>query len=72
MAKSFPRKPKPTKSSTIFTMKEKVLADSGVIFAKTTAAPVTPPKQKLFGNLKKYTPIAIINVLSVIIRKLRT
>ena len=26
--------------------------------------------QKLFGNLKKYTPIAIIKVLSVIIRKL--
>ena len=31
---------------------ENILAERGVIFAKTTAAPVTPPKVKLFGDLK--------------------
>ena len=39
-------------SASMFTIVENILAESGVIFAKTTAAPVTPPKVKLFGNLK--------------------
>ena len=52
IAKPLPRKKKPTISRSMFTIVENILAESGVIFAKTTAAPVTPPKVKLFGNLK--------------------
>ena len=52
IAKPLPRKKKPTTSRSMFTIVENILAERGVIFAKTTAAPVTPPKVKLFGNLK--------------------
>ena len=37
-----PRKKKPTTSRNMFTIVENILAERGVIFAKTTAAPVTP------------------------------
>ena len=50
MAKLLPRKIKPTARSTRFTIVENILAESGVILANTTAAPVTPPNVKLFGN----------------------
>lgn len=51
-SKVFAKEEKPTTSRSMFTIVENILAESGVIFAKTTAAPVTPPKVKLFGNLK--------------------
>jgi hypothetical protein len=35
------------------------------VFATNTARPVIPPKAKLLGNLKKYVPNAISNVLPV-------
>lgn len=70
MAKFFPRKIKPMTSRIMFAMVENILADTGSRFANTTAAPVTPPKVKLFGNLKKYTPIAMMVMLIVIMKKL--
>ena len=39
----------------------------GVNFATSAAVPVTPPKTKLLGNLKKYTPTDMMEILSVII-----
>ena len=44
------------------------LAESAVIFDKTTAMPVTPPKEKLFGNLNTYTPTTKSNVATVKIK----
>ena len=46
---------------------EKAEADSGVSLAASAAIPVTPPKTKLLGNLKKYTPTDMMEMLSVII-----
>ena len=45
---------------------EKAEADSGVSLAASAAIPVTPPKTKLLGNLKKYTPTDMMEMLSVI------
>ena len=54
----------------IFAANVKFPAVIGNTSATTTAKPVTPPNVKLLGNLKKYTPTAIINMLIVIITKL--
>ena len=67
MANSLPKKMKPTTSSTMFAAEEKADADMGVSFATSAAVPVTPPKTKLLGNLKKYTPTDMMEMLSVII-----
>mgnify|MGYP006927145936 CR=1 FL=1 len=34
---------------------------------RPTGAPVTPPKTKLLGNLKKYTPMVMMLILRVMI-----
>ena len=44
---------------------EKAEADIGVSLATRAAVPVTPPKTKLLGNLKKYTPTDMMEMLSV-------
>ena len=46
---------------------EKAEADRGVSFATRAAPPVTPPKTKLLGNLKKYTPMVMMLILRVMI-----
>ena len=46
-------------------MKEKSLAEIDVLSATRTARPVIPPNVKLFVNLKKYVPTAMISVLTV-------
>ena len=51
----------------MFAADEKAEADMGVNFATSAAVPVTPPKTKLLGNLKKYTPTDMMEMLSVII-----
>ena len=56
-------------SSNIFTIKEKSLAEMDVLSATRTARPVIPPNVKLFVNLKKYVPTAMIRVLTVSSKK---
>lgn len=65
MANSLPRKMRPTTNSTRFAAEEKDEADIGVSLATRAAVPVTPPKTKLLGNLKKYTPTDMMEMLSV-------
>lgn len=48
-----PKKIKPVTKSAMLTMVVNSLADQWVIALTTVAKPVTPPKAKLFGNLKK-------------------
>ena len=65
MAKSLPRKIQPRTSRMTFAHDEKAEADRGVSFATRAAPPVTPPKTKLLGNLKKYTPTVMMLMLRV-------
>ena len=51
--KPFPRNRNPSTSSAMLMIKLYVPADSGETALSTTARPVTPPKEKLFGNLKR-------------------
>ena len=67
MAKSLPRNIQPRTSRRIFAQDEKAEADRGVSFATRAAPPVTPPKTKLLGNLKKYTPMVMMLILRVMI-----
>ena len=53
MAKLLPKKTSPTTSKMRFAADEKALAEMGVSLATSAAVPVTPPKTKLLGNLKK-------------------
>lgn len=48
-----PRKQKPTASNAMLMTKLIDAAEKGMTRASTTAMPVTPPKEKLLGNLKK-------------------
>lgn len=65
MAKSLLRKIQPRTSRMTFAHDEKAEADRGVSFATRAAPPVTPPKTKLLGNLKKYTPMVMMLMLRV-------
>jgi len=67
MAKSLPRNIQPRMSRRILAQDEKAEADRGVSFATRAAPPVTPPKTKLLGNLKKYTPMVMMLILRVMI-----
>ena len=49
-------------------MDVKSLADQLVSSLITVEKPVMPPKAKWLGNLKKYTPITIIQMLSVMMQ----
>ena len=49
----FPRKINPSTSSAILIINVIFPGVVGIMALKTTAIPVTPPKEKLFGNLKK-------------------
>lgn len=71
-ANSLPKKIRPRSSINILTTAENSLAEIGVSLATSAAAPVTPPKTKLLGNLKKYTPTAIMLMPSVMIVYCRT
>ena len=53
MANVFPNTHTPKINNIILAKEEKSLAEIGRTFATITAKPVTPPKEKLFGNLKK-------------------
>lgn len=65
---SLPRNMKPTTRSIILIKK---VINPGVLgrsALRTTAIPVTPPKEKLFGNLNTYTPMHNIKVAMVSIK----
>ena len=53
MPTSVPKNKKPRTRSPVFTMNVKSLAFMPVSLLTTDEKPVTPPKEKLFGNLKK-------------------
>ena len=53
MPTSVPKNKKPMTRSPVFTMNVKSLAFMPVSLLTTDEKPVTPPKEKLFGNLKK-------------------
>ncbi len=60
---------KPTKSSAMFIIRTYVPAEMfGDIAPSITDIPLTPPVEKLFGNLKKYTPIATRSVPNVMVK----
>ena len=65
MANFLPRKIQPKTSRMKFAQDEKADAERGVSFATSAATPVTPPKTKLLGNLKKYTPMVVMLMLRV-------
>ncbi len=60
-----PRKINPTTSSAIFRINVIVPGDTGITAASSTARPVTPPKENLFGNLNRYVPTTITSVATV-------
>ena len=61
----FPRKINPSTSSAILIINVIFPGVVGIMALKTTAIPVTPPKEKLFGNLNTYTPTTRISVATV-------
>ena len=63
--KLFPRKINPSTSSAILIINVIFPGVVGIMALKTTAIPVTPPKEKLFGNLNTYTPTTRISVATV-------
>ena len=61
MPNPLPRKTNPSTSNNILITRLMVPALNGTIALNTIAIPDTPPKEKLFGNLKTYMPLIIIS-----------
>ncbi|BCN28716.1 hypothetical protein bsdtb5_00110 [Anaeromicropila herbilytica] len=49
----FPKNKKPINNKIMLIINTISLAEATFVFATTIAMPVTPPNEKLFGNLKK-------------------
>ena len=67
-ANSFPIKTKPTPSSSVLMMSMKMLGvkiSEGIILPRISERPLTPPVEKLLGNLKKYVPTEVMRMPAV-------